>query len=136
MKTQNSNFATTYGIDVRDMVRVTNALSVIFTSLTDEERVAYATMHLCTKFDAELIRYDEDLCAICVGPVQLDIYGEQDQSAKFFMQLISEKTKVAEFFRESINNQLNMRDSIQQIRERMLIVTKDFLESNAVEGFC
>lgn len=136
MKTQDSNFATTYGIDVRDMVRVTNALSVIFTSLTDEERIAYATMHLCSKIDPELIRYDEDLCAICVGPVQLDIYGEQDQSAKFFMHLISDKTKVAEFFRESINNQLNMRDSIQQIRERMLIVTKDFLESNAVEGFC
>ena len=133
MKTQ-PNYQ--YGIDVRDMVRVTNALSTIFLSLTDEERVAYATMHLCTKVDPELIRYDEDLCAICIGPVQLDIYGEQDHSAKFFMQLISDKSDLACTFRESVNNQLNLRNSIQQIRERMLIVAKDVLESNCVEGFC
>jgi hypothetical protein len=136
MKTQDSNFAATYGIDVRDMVRVTNALSVIFTSLTDEERVAYATLKLCTAYGSELIRYDEDLCAICIGPIQLDIYAEQDQSAKFFMQLITDKSEQAGNFREMVNNQLNMRESIQQIRERMLIVTKDVLESNAVEGFC
>ena len=136
MKTQDLNFASTYGIDVRDMVKVTNALSLIFITLSDEERVAYATMHLCSKIDPELIRYDEDLCAICVGPVQLDIYAEQDQSAKFFMQLISDKSELFCTFRESVNNQLNVRNSIQQIRERMLIVAKDVLESNAVEGFC
>jgi hypothetical protein len=136
MKTQNSNFANSYGIDVRDMVRVTNALSVIFTSLSDEERVAYATLKLCTAYGPELIRYDEDLCAICVGPVQLDIYGEQDQSAKFFLQLITDPSELFCTFRESVNNQLNMRDAIQQIRERMLIVAKDVLESYAVEGFC
>lgn len=133
MKTQ-PNFE--YGIDVCDMVRVTNALSVIFTSLTDEERVAYATLKLCIAYGSELIRYDEDLCAICIGPIQLDIYAEQDQSAKFFMLLITDKSEQAENFREMVNNQLNLRESIQQIRERMLMVTKDVLESNAVEGFC
>jgi len=135
MKTQHSNFTETYGIDVRDMVRVTNALSVIFTSLTDEERVAYATLRICNAWGAENVRYDADLCAICFGPFQLDIYGEQDHSARFFMQLITDTSEQACIFREMVNNQLNMRDSIQQIRERMLIVAKDVLEANCVEGF-
>lgn len=136
METQKSLYDLGHGIDVRDFPRFTYVLSGIFTKLTDEERIAYAALNLCDAIDPEIVRYDHDLCSLCVGPITLDQYMEDAQSAKFFVRLISEKTEIVNDFREFILDMLNANQSGIAVRERMLRIAKDTLESRMIEGFC
>lgn len=136
METQTSLYNLGHGIDVRDMARVTYVLAGIFVKLTDEERIAYAALNLCDAIDPEIVRYDHDLCSLCVGPITLDQYMEDAQSAKFFVRLISEKTENVNDFREFILDMLNANQSGIEVRERMLRIAKDTLESRMIEGFC
>ena len=137
MKTQKSIYDYGHGIDVRDFPMFAKVLSEIFCKLSDEERVAYATLHLCDVLEhTELVRYDHDLCSICVGPLQLDQYMEDAQCAKFFVHLLTERDDFVNNFREFLNTQIHARVSIDTIRAHMLRMAKDVLESRMIEGFC
>ena len=136
MKTQELFYDCGYGIDVRDMARVTLVLSEIFTKLTDEERIAYAALNLCETLDPVLVRYDHDLCDLCVGPIVIDKYNMDAQCSKFFISLISRKNEVANDFRECVVICLNVGQPTAKIRENMLLQAKNTLESNMIEGFC
>lgn len=135
METQKSLYDLGHGIDVRDFPRFTYVLSGIFTKLTDEERIAYAALNLCDAINPEIVRYDHDLCSLCVGPIVLDRYMEDAQSAKFFVSLITEKDPFVNEFREFLMDMLNANQSGIEVRERMLKIAKDTLESRMIEGF-
>jgi len=135
MKTQPA-FEYGYGIDVRAIPQVALVLGKMFLNLTDEERVTYSALFLCSKMDPEIIRYDYDLCALCVGPLIMDKHMNDAQCSRLYLAIISSKETHFNALRENIYHQFNSNVSVDQIRKNMLTAAKDTLESNCVEGFC
>ena len=135
MKTQ-SAFEYGYGIDVRCIPHVAKVLSEIFLNLTGEERITYSALFLCTRINSEIVRFDHELTALCVGPITMDMYMNDAQCARLFVMLISSKTDEMAVFRSATYEMINNNWSVSDIRAKMLTAAKETLEDKAVEGFC
>jgi len=136
MTTQKSLYDYGHGIDVREFPMFARVLSEIFCNLSDEERVTYAALYMADVIKhTELIRYDHDLCSICVGPIQLDTYMEGAQCAKFFVYLLTERSEFLSDFRYTFNDYINANVGVPSIRQHMLRMAKGVLESRMIEGF-